>query len=261
MTQSFSLDQDLITFLNAIVDQTDPILTHYFEALHLKVDQKEDGSPVTDADRKIEETVQSICQEYGSTLAVVGEEFGHQGPDDAIRVIVDPIDGTRNLVKGIPIVGTLIGIEHCGEVLAGMVSNPILKQRWVAAKGKGAFYNGKPIKVSDVGDLSQSQAFHGSLSGSEATAIPDSVWPLLKDTHRQRGVGDFYMHCLVAMGAGEFAVDAGLKPWDIAPFPILLSEAGGKCSDFLGNTSIYSGSLISSNKALYQTVFDRITAT
>jgi histidinol-phosphatase len=172
-----------------------------------------------------------------------------------LRVIIDPIDGTRNFVRGIPFIATLLAIELDGKIIAGLVSNPIQREQWGAELGAGATYNGSPIRVSSVVDLASSQAFHGSLYGSEAEGLPrDKVLEILSQTHRQRAMGDFYGHMLVASGAGEFSLDFGLKPWDIAPLKIIVEEAGGRVSNFDGRFSLDGGSLVCSNGVLHRAV-------
>ena len=172
-----------------------------------------------------------------------------------LRIIIDPIDGTRNFIRGIPLFATLLAIECDGEIIAGLVSNPIQREQWGAELGAGATYNGSPIHVSSVADLAASQVFHGSLYGSEAEGLPrEKVLGVLSQTHRQRGMGDFYGHMLVASGAGEFSLDFGLKPWDLAPLKIIVEEAGGKVTNRDGGFSLTNGSLVCSNGVLHRDV-------
>lgn len=169
-----------------------------------------------------------------------------------LRVIIDPIDGTRNFVRGIPFIATLLAIELDGQIIAGLVSNPIQREQWGAELGAGATYNGSPIRVSSIAELASSQAFHGSIYGPEAEGLPrDNVLGILSQTHRQRAMGDFYGHMLVSSGAGEFSLDFGLKPWDIAPLKIIVEEAGGRVTNFDGGFSLEVGSLLCSNGVLH----------
>ena len=132
-----------------------------------------------------------------------------------------------------------------------MVSNPITNERWVTSVGNGATYNDKPIHVSSIDSLSDSQAFYGRLFGREARGNSEQLIKLLSHTKRQRGIGDFLMHMWVANGYGEFGIDFKLQPWDLAPLGIIVEEAGGKVTSASGDSfDIYEGSILSSNGIL-----------
>lgn len=252
-----------LALLQAAVVETDAIARHYYTQRDFVVAQKADLSPVTIADQEIEQTLTKFFREHLPNADILGEEYGiavHSAVSAAaspqqkhLRVIIDPIDGTRNFVRGIPFVATLLAIECDGEIVAGLVSNPIQREHWAAEKGQGATYNDRPIHVSSVATLGDSQAFHGSLYGPEAEGLPrDKVLNILSQTHRQRAMGDFYGHILVAAGAGEFSLDFGLKPWDIAPLKIIVEEAGGRVTNFDGGFSLEGGSLVCSNGLLHE---------
>ena len=257
--------QQWLQFLLHCADEADILSRHYFHKAHLKVEQKSNDTPVTEADLAIEQKIRDISAEKYPDLPIYAEEYG-QCPDDApLKFIIDPIDGTRNFVLGIPFVGTLLAIEENGQIVAGVVSSAPSDDRWWAAKNQGAFYkrtcrpNDTPTRlhVSSISDISQSQVFHSSPFGSEATGSnPDTFVKLLKSTKRQRGFGDFYAPMFVAQGAGEFAIDYNLKPWDMAPLKIIIEEAGGKFTDVKGIESIYNGTFIISNGHIHQTVLD-----
>lgn len=240
---------DYMTLLDEAVNETDSIARHYYARRDVVVQQKVDLSPVTEADQKIERTLVGFFLRNIPDVTILGEEYGRSGsPNGRYRVIIDPIDGTRNFIRGIPVFGTLIAIADGDAIVAGVVSNPIQKERWIAQKGKGALYNQQPIQVSQVQTLADSQAFHGSLYGTEAIGLPvASVLSLLSQTHRQRAFGDFYGHVLVASGAGEFSLDFGLKPWDKAPLKIIVEEAGGCVTNWDGGFSLEDSSLVCSN--------------
>jgi histidinol-phosphatase len=167
-------------------------------------------------------------------------------------LIIDPIDATRNFVRGIPIFATLLAIEQESEIVAGLVSAPALSARWSAARGSGAFAGSRPIRVSRVSDLARSQIFHGSLGGAEAKRLPPGLPTLIRATERQRGLGDFYQHVLVAEGAGEVAIDPVMFPWDIAALQVIVEEAGGRATTLQGERSVYGGSLVCSNGLLHE---------
>ncbi|MBT5855505.1 histidinol-phosphatase [bacterium] len=247
-----------IPFLQAIVAESDKMAMTYYTKAKLKVEHKDDMSPVSEGDLAIENHIRKLVAETHPELSIIGEEYGETQTDSDVKLIIDPIDGTKNFIKGIPFFATLLAIEEKGEVVAGFVSAPANNDHWWAEKGCGAFYNGDPIQVSTESQLDKSQAFHGSLWGSEATDNPEPLLSLLSETWRQRGFGDYYPAMMVAMGKGEFAVDFKLKPWDMAPIKIIIEEAGGQFSDTSGQDSIYSGNFIASNGKLHETVVDRI---
>ncbi len=247
-----------ISFLNKICDVADEIALHYFNHSTLDVSIKDNMTPVSAGDLAIENEIRSLVKKEYPDLSIIGEEYGETIANSSLKLIIDPIDGTKNFIRGLPFFGSLFAIEDDGDVIAGMVSAPALNGRWWAEKGNGAFYNGKAIHTSSVSSLTEANGFHGSLFGSEASSTSEPVIQLLKDTNRQRGFGDFYPHMLVAMGCGEYAIDFKLSVWDIAPLKIIVEEAGGICSDTSGKRTIYSGNIISSNQKLHQTVLNYI---
>jgi histidinol-phosphatase len=240
-----------LEFLVELADRTDPIALEWFRASDLRVEAKPDLTPVTEADRRIELEVRELCGRRHPGLGVFGEELGgDDGP--GARLIVDPIDGTRNFVRGIPVFATLLALEQQGEIRAGLVSAPALRTRWSAARGLGAFENDRRIHVSGVRKLSEAQLFHGSLAGDEAGDSAPLILALSRATARQRGFGDFYQHVLVAAGAGEIAFDHGLKPWDVAPLFVLVEEAGGRITGLAGERSLSARSFVTTNGLLHE---------
>jgi len=243
-----------LDLLNDMANQADDIAMHYFNG-DLNITQKKDKTLVTQGDLEIERAVRKSVGDLYPDLAIYGEEFGACDEAEPYKLIIDPIDGTSNFIRGIPFFGSLMAIEVNGQIVAGTISNPVTKDRWWAGKGTGAFYNGNPIKTSNITDIKEAQAFYGSLYGSEARGDTEKLLKLLAQTKRQRGFGDFYAHCLVAQGCGEFAIDFGLKPWDIAPLGILVEEAGGKVCNLDGSTfTPYEGSIVSANSSTIEEV-------
>ena len=247
-----------IPFLNRISDVADEIALHYFNHEKLGIEIKDNMTPVSAGDLAIENEIRSIVKSEHPELSIIGEEYGETITDSSVKLIIDPIDGTKNFIRGLPIFGSLFAIEDNGEIVAGMVSAPALNDRWWASKNNGAFYNDTKISVSNISNLDEANGLHGSIFGSEACSTPEPVIQLLQDTYRQRGFGDFYPHMLVAMGCGEYAIDFKLNVWDIAPLKIIVEEAGGTCTDSNGNHSIYSGNIISSNSNLHSKVLSYI---
>ncbi len=244
---------DWLPLLHDLADQADGISLRYFRRSDLSIERKPDRSLVTQADLEVESAMRDTVARRHPELGVFGEEQGeHEGRSGA-RLIVDPIDATANFARGLPIYATLLGIEEEGEIVAGMVSAPALHQRWHAARGQGAYSGTRLLRVSRVAALEDAQVFHGSLAGAEAAPGTEKLPALLQRTWRQRGVGDFYQHMLVAEGCGEIAVDPVVKPWDIAPLQVIVEEAGGLATTLLGERSIYGGSLLCTNGVLHPT--------
>ncbi len=242
-----------LPLLTEIADRADEIAVRYFRSARLETIEKSDASPVTIADRSIEEAASDLVRRRRPDLGIYGEEYGEHGAaGGAPRLIIDPIDGTRNFVRGIPIFATLLAIEDEAEVVAGLVSAPALGVRWQAARGHGAFCGARRLQVSGIDDLPHAQVFHGDLSGTAETAPPPGIRTLFARCARTRGFGDFYQHLLVAEGAGEFAIDPAVKPWDIAALQVILEEAGGRATTLEGQRTIYGGSLVSTNALVHE---------
>jgi histidinol-phosphatase len=240
-----------LRLLTEIADQADPIALRYFRSSGLAVDAKSDASPVTVADRSIEEGARELMARRHPGLGIFGEEFGETAAASGARLIIDPIDGTRNFVRGIPIFASLLAIEEHGEVVAGLVSAPAMGLRWHAVRGQGAFCGIRRLAVSSIADLAQGQVFHGDLSGQAEKPPPPGIHGLFRAAQRTRGFGDFYQHLLVAEGAGEVAIDPEVKPWDIAALQVIIEEAGGLATTTAGVRTIHGGSLVSSNRLVH----------
>jgi len=243
--------QDWLDFLLGLADLAEPIAARWFRHDDLDVVLKDDASPVTIADLEIERSVRAAALATHPDLGLIGEEYGSTVVKRA-NLVIDPIDGTANFARGIPIFATLLAIEIDAGIEAGVVAAPALATRWYAARGHGAWRNGRRIRVSSIGDLADAQVFHGGTAGAERTGELPGFLPLLRASKRQRGFGDFYQHVLVAEGAGEIAIDVGLAPWDIAPLVIVLEEAGGRATTLSGQRDIRGGSLLSTNALLHE---------
>ncbi len=212
-----------------LADAADALTLPRFRASDLHIETKPDLTPVTDADRATEQMLRDRIARDRPGESVFGEEEGDDGGD--IRWIVDPIDGTRNFSRGIPVWATLLALEREGELVLGVVSAPALERRWWAARGAGAFANGERIGVSQVESLADA-----SVSCSQArdlALLEPHVW-------HARGLGDFWQHVLVAEGALDAAVDVELALWDRAALEPIVAEAGGR----VGSAS---GQFVSSN--------------
>ena len=214
------------------------------------VTMKPDQTPVTQADQDAERAIVEILGKAFPDVGFLGEEFGAKGPQDR-RWIIDPIDGTRNFVRRIPVWATLIGLEEAGEVTAGVVYNPVTDEMHAARRGGGAFLNGARIRVSDASALERATFLHAGLGIVRKAGWWDGFARLIDGTLSQRGFGDYLGYALVAAGKAEIYAELDLKPWDLAPCKILVEEAGGRFTDFDGRPTIYSGTALVSNGHLH----------
>jgi histidinol-phosphatase len=246
---------DWLPFLTELADRADKLARRWFRAAGLRVAEKPDLSPVTEADQAIEAMARKLVRKRHPELGVLGEEEGEAAGTAETRLIIDPIDGTRNFVRGIPVFATLLAIETGGEVVAGVVSAPALGARWHAARGGGAFRDGRRIAVSRIESLEHAMLFHGNLGPGEA-GPPPGIAGLIARVERTRGFGDFYQHMLVAEGAGEIAVDPVMHPWDIAALQVIVEEAGGRATSLSGERSTYATSLVTSNGLLQEAILE-----
>ena len=259
MTHTKRSETQWLDFLNECANQADDITLHYFNKANYDVNEKDNSTPFTQADLECETKIRELAQNFHPNIPILGEEHGQCSQDETLKLIIDPIDATRNFIRGLPFFATLLAIEVEGEVIAGVVSSPATRERWWAHKKGGSFYNNRPIQVSNIASLEEAQAFHGTLDGQEAEGAPSGFIPLIRKTARQRGFGDYYSHVLVAMGCGEFAVDFNLQPWDIAPLQIIVEEAGGRFTDIQGETSIYNHTIITSNSMIHDQVVHELS--
>jgi len=218
-----------------------------------EVTLKPDLTPVTQADREAEQVIVEVLGRAFPDHGFLGEEFGQQGPRD-VCWIIDPIDGTRNFVRRVPVWATLIGLEEHGEITVGVIHNPVTGELYSARRGGGAFLNGERIRVSDVAELARAWLAHASLSLVRKTGHWEEFVKLVDATERQRGFGDYAGYALLAQGKVEIDVAVDLKPWDMAPCKILVEEAGGRFTDFEGRPTIYTGTALATNGRLHDAV-------
>jgi histidinol-phosphatase len=211
---------------------------------------KADQTPVTQADQEAEKAIRAILSRATPGFGFLGEEFGQEG-STSHRWIIDPIDGTKNFVRHIPIWAVLIALEEEGQVTTGVVHNPVTGELFWARKGDGAWGNGERLHVSPCAAMGEAMLLHSSLNLLKRVGYWDGFVRLVDATSRQRGFGDYYGYCLVAAGKGEIYAEADLKPWDAAPMKILIEEAGGRLTDFEGKPDIYTGSVLATNGLLH----------
>jgi histidinol-phosphatase len=232
--------------------QAGQLALRYFDT-GLTVEWKQDQSPVTVADREAEALLRGTLLGRFPQDGFLGEESGHAVGSSGFRWVIDPVDGTRNFVRGIPIWATLIGLEYQGEQIAGVADVPTLGQTYRALKGDGAYRNEQRIRVSDTAELSRAQLFYSSLSWFVKAGRRDAFLNLAEHTERQRGFGDFYGFVLVAQGSGELMVEHGCHYWDLAATKAIVEEAGGRFTDWEGKTDLSRPDVIASNGRLHDT--------
>jgi histidinol-phosphatase len=238
--------------LTAIADEADAMAMRSFRAVGMRIDRKDDGTVVTEADRAIEEMARVKVAASGNALDVLGEEMGAGDGNPATRsgrprLIIDPIDGTEEFSRGIPTFGTLLGIEQHGAIVAGVASAPALMARWWAYRGEGAYRNGQRIHFSNVARLRDAMVFTTGTGPSKNKEDRAKIRRLTDAARNGRALGGFWQHMLVAEGAVEAALDWTSKPWDLAPLGIIVEEAGGRSTNVKGERTIYTGDLLSTN--------------
>jgi histidinol-phosphatase len=248
-------DDDL-RFAHVLADAADDITMRRFRALDLRVESKPDLTPVTDADLATEESLRHVLSRARPRDAVLGEESGQTGVGPRCWVI-DPIDGTKNFVRGVPVWATLIGLMVSGDVTVGVASAPALGRRWWAARDGGAWTGrsltkASPCRVSDVASLQDASLSYSSLSGW--TGRMDGFLQLTRSVWRSRAYGDFWSHVLVAEGAVDVSAEPAVSLWDLAALQVIVEEAGGTFTDLTGKPTPDGGSVVCTNGRLHSEV-------
>ena len=280
---SFDLIDDL-ALAHALADLADAISLDRYQAQDLVITTKPDNTPVTDADRAVETAIREALATHRQTDGLVGEEFGSDKGTSGRYWVIDPIDGTKNFMRGVPTWATLIAlvqVDSAGieEVVVGIASAPALARRWSAAKGHGASvrFNGgnsdtsfsdpsdedfsaaetineKKISVSKVASLSDDSISYSDFIGWEDRLEP--FQKMLANAWRTRGIGDFWSHMLVAEGAVDVAIEPSLALWDMAALDIIVREAGGTFTNTAGHNGPFGGSGVSTNGLLHNAVIN-----
>jgi histidinol-phosphatase len=256
-------DDDL-RFALVLADAADDITVRRFRALDLRVEAKPDMTPVTDADLAAEEQLRHVLSRARPRDAVLGEESGRTGVGQRCWVL-DPIDGTANFVRGVPVWATLIGLMVGGEVAVGVVSAPALGRRWWAARDHGA-WTGRSLtrasacRISEVASLSDASLSFSSLSGWERHGRLDGFLSLTAAVWRARAYGDFWSHMLVAEGAVDVSAEPEVLLWDLAALQVIVEEAGGTFTDLTGKATPDGGSAVCTNGRLHDEVLALLAA-
>jgi histidinol-phosphatase len=245
-------------FAHVLADAADDITMRRFRSLDLRVEAKPDLTPVTDADLAVEESLRNVLSRARPRDAMLGEEFGRTGSSQRCWVI-DPIDGTKNYVRGVPVWATLIGLMDYDEVIVGVVTAPALGRRWWAARDGGA-WTGKSMtkatacRVSQVANLSDASLSYSGLSTWEQDGRLPELLGLARKVWRTRAYGDFWSHMLVAEGAVDISAETDVSLWDLAALQIVVEEAGGAFTDLGGTPRPDGGSAVCTNGLLHSEV-------
>ena len=270
--------KDDLAFAHALADLADAISLDRYQAQDLVVSTKPDSTPVTDADRAVETAIREAISMHRSEDGLVGEEFGSDKGASSRYWVIDPIDGTKNFMRGVPIWATLIALVEVNssgveEVIVGVVSAPALSRRWSAARGLGAyvrFYSHdemnedldtnesleKRIKVSKVSTISDASISYSDFVGWGSRLEP--FQKMLNSAWRTRAIGDFWSHMLVAEGSIDVAIEPSLALWDMAALEIIVREAGGIFTDISGRNGPFGSSAISTNGLLHNEVVNGV---
>ena len=252
-----------LDFVLSLADAADKISMKWFRTKDLPVEAKPDDTPVSIADREVEEKVRKLIAKKHSDSGIIGEEFGVLEPNnDGTRFVIDPIDGTKNYVRGVPVWATLIALECDGALEVGVVSAPALGYRWWGVKGVGAWRNGESIQVSDTATIEDAFLSSDSYTTFKQwdPARSDAWDALVARCARTRGYGDFWSHMLVAEGAIDIAVEPSATLWDLAASYVIVEAAGGRFTSLDGVAGPDGGNVVATNGVLHDAVVEALNA-
>ncbi|MCW2890111.1 MAG: histidinol-phosphate phosphatase [Streptosporangiaceae bacterium] len=251
---------DDLTLAQALADRADEITLLHFDHPDLRVQAKPDRSLVTQVDIETEAALRALLAEHRPGDGVLGEEAGETTGDavNSRRWILDPLDYTSNYVRGIPVFATLIALESAGEIVVGVVSAPAMGRRWWAARGQGAYADGRRIKVSGVGTLGEALIGYAALQEWNKRGRVPAITEIQGEANSQFSVGGFWGHMLVAEGRMDAALDPWGEIWDIAPSLVIVEEAGGRVTDLEGIARPDAGCAIVTNGLLHDEILARL---
>ncbi|MCW2650804.1 MAG: hisN [Mycobacterium sp.] len=254
---------DDLTLALSLADEADSLTMPRYGAQDLQVHTKPDMTPVTDADNDVETTLRNNLGFHRPDDSVYGEELGGRRVFEGRQWVIDPIDGTKNFVRGVPIWATLIALLSDDVPVVGVVSAPAMQQRWWAASGQGAFATvghepPRRLRVSSIDELAAASLSFSDLAGWAVRRLRERFIVLTDEVWRARGYGDFYSYCLVAEGAVDIALEPEVKVWDLAAVDILVREAGGEFTSIEGRPGPHGGSAVATNGLLQKAVLDRL---
>lgn len=264
-SNSSAFAEDLALAMS-LADMANELTMQRFESSDLKVEAKPDLTPVSDADIACERTLREILAEKRPNDEVLGEEFGGEAIFSGRQWVIDPIDGTKNFVRNVPVWATLIALLEDGKPVVGVVSAPALGRRWWAAEGAGAWKTTigraepKRIHVSGVANIADCSISNSSLSGWKERGLRDNFIALTDEAWRLRAYGYFFSYCLVAEGAVDVAAEPEVSLWDLAALDIVVREAGGAFTSLAGENGPHGGDAVATNGLLHDAVLRRIDA-
>ncbi len=248
-----------IKFALHLANEAGKIILSHFQT-SLQVETKSDQSPVTIADKKSEELIRNLMAKQTPDYGIIGEEFGNQTGTADREWVIDPIDGTKAFIHGVPLFGTLLALLEKGKPIVGLISLPALGHTLVAGLGEGCKLDGVSCHVSNVNRIEDALILDGSSTTMERLGYGPAWAALRKRAKLHRGWGDCYGHFLVATGRAEVMADPIVSIWDIAPMAVILPEAGGRFTPFSGSDSILENNGISSNGVLHREVLEGLKA-
>ena len=255
--------RDWLAFAHEACDVADAIALRHFRR-DLDLERKPDRTFVTVADQGIEREIRSRILARYPDHGLVGEEYGTEEGVGSTRWYIDPIDGTHNFIRGVPLFGTLLGVEHAGELQLGMISAPAMRERWFAYRGGGAWNRSldgdRPIHVSRVSAMDDAQLLYGSRTDAVESGLMPGFDAVLASAWRERGFGDFWGYALVAEGAAEAMFETGMKTWDLAGPLVVIEEAGGCVTDVFGERRMDAPSFVGSNGLLHEALLRGLRA-
>ncbi len=256
MSQLVDLDLALEAAKEAVRAAAKVAMKHFRDGV--EVETKDDQSPVTVADRECEAAILEVLKGHFPEHGFLGEETGFHPGLEGLRWIIDPIDGTRGFTRGGPFWGPLVALECHGEIVVGAMAYPVSEEYFWAAKGKGCYRNGERLQVSQIDKLSEATLSLGEMGPIFSPPHHEGIVDLVRKAANARGYGDLAGVGMVLMGKAEIWIEAGVKTWDLAPSRILIEEAGGKWTNFLGEDSLEHGTAIGSNGLLHETALQTI---
>ena len=250
--------RELLDFAVDVAWRAGKVTLEYFQT-QLSIERKRDNSVVTVADRRTEQTIRESIRSRFPDHNIIGEEYGEEISGSDYNWIVDPIDGTQSFVHGVPLYGVLLGLEYRNETILGVVNCPAMDEMVYAARGEGCYWNGRRARVSTTQNLGEAL---WCASGAEYFEMvgQSAAWSRLKEnTARYRTWGDCYGYVLVATGRADVMVDPIMHVWDCAPLLPIMTEAGGRFTDWKGDATIRGGNAVATNGSLHNSVLAVLT--